>query len=1021
MAGLAAAAASELASLGLSGGEATEGHSSLLPPKPWESIATESGATFCRPTYQHHSASASAVSESHLVGLVLNALQGVKSELHAIDRLCEAFSSDPADRTFHRIPTLWHRSSSKNAFAKILSSLARSGLAFFLLRQFVDYFHAAGSQNQNGGEDKSPPEFSGGAAASLAENENGERPPPHTLVNQAFAIAVGKVLQGYICALNTLSSSMQLRHAGKDDANSQQNGHHPAVGCLTSVVHTDMSVLEVYLHTKVLTTRIQALANLCFFNNGATLMSFRDALNADITLLLCSFPRGAQLLTYLYAQLRDADPVHHALLEFLFVRSFEPYYGFIKSWIYQARFCDPYKEFVTVYEDEASPCLQGKAEYHGNLSSTSVKEQHGLAVPCFLNDVRLPLLRAGQQLQVLVKLLDMCNFSSIVDDVHIAGDDLSSHLSNLEDILPYWNDSSSDPTSCLFPLAFNKRSVEAMVLKRELVYKKAQEKLTTLLPRLSLRCQHISSTVFPYCMVPSKALVSDEELIYSPTIADKQTMGLDASEVDTDASSISDDFSSDTELSASSSCLSLNIFEGKTKSYGSTELRDIFFEAHPRLLPGFSDKQSISQRHGMKFATEMNSYQIHSVNGFIDYCPQDKGPTQLFDLSQFQSSNLCRKSQISGANYLFSTCWPLGGLLQNPFSFGGHASDENAFVPNCNLKVIDRKMESLETEDSHFAPISFYDSSELDLSLEKNEFKENRCGGLTEPQNPWRDSKILSMNSFLAKNVWFHMRGNLRDENPVAIEKSSFTCFDFSSVEDPCKAYKERFNARSDHGIQVDFPVSSVPSSCSLEKTTNSHGIRCHDSDAKVSGQIDQSVLCSPAFSSDELIKGQKEKHQLTSNSGGANWESLLSYSSETGSVDAGGCRLTALARYKYVSGFTINLLEEGFDLRGHLLALRRYHLMELADWADSFIMSLWYHKWHVAEADQRVSEVQALLDLALQRSSCESDQYKERLFASIKGQGMMLPPTSPSSKFLLPSQQFLCKHNKMHDIGTVV
>lgn len=49
-------------------------------------------------------------------------------------------------------------------------------------------------------------------------------------------------------------------------------------------------------------------------------------------------------------------------------------------------------------------------------------------------------------------------------------------------------------------------------------------------------------------------------------------------------------------------------------------------------------------------------------------------------------------------------------------------------------------------------------------------------------------------------------------------------------------------------------------------------------------------------------------------------------------------------ARYKYVSKLTIKLLEEGFDLQEHFLALRRYHFMELADWADLFVMSLWNH-----------------------------------------------------------------------------
>jgi len=48
--------------------------------------------------------------------------------------------------------------------------------------------------------------------------------------------------------------------------------------------------------------------------------------------------------------------------------------------------------------------------------------------------------------------------------------------------------------------------------------------------------------------------------------------------------------------------------------------------------------------------------------------------------------------------------------------------------------------------------------------------------------------------------------------------------------------------------------------------------------------------------------------------------------------------------RYNYVSKLTISVLEEAFKLQDHLLALRRYHFMELADWADLFILSLWHH-----------------------------------------------------------------------------
>ncbi|GMP91834.1 hypothetical protein CsSME_00042339 [Camellia sinensis var. sinensis] len=104
------------------------------------------------------------------------------------------------------------------------------------------------------------------------------------------------------------------------------------------------------------------------------------------------------------------------------------------------------------------------------------------------------------------------------------------------------------------------------------------------------------------------------------------------------------------------------------------------------------------------------------------------------------------------------------------------------------------------------------------------------------------------------------------------------------------------------------------------------------------------------------------------------------------------------LLGYRYVSKLTIKLLEEGFDLQEHLLALRRYHFMELADWADLFIMSLWHHKWYVTEAERKVSEIQGLLEMSVQRSSCERDHYKDRLFVYMKGNGNGMMPLSTST-----------------------
>lgn len=128
------------------------------------------------------------------------------------------------------------------------------------------------------------------------------------------------------------------------------------------------------------------------------------------------------------------------------------------------------------------------------------------------------------------------------------------------------------------------------------------------------------------------------------------------------------------------------------------------------------------------------------------------------------------------------------------------------------------------------------------------------------------------------------------------------------------------------------------------------------------------------------------------------------------------------------MSNFTIKLLEQGFDLHGHLLALRRYHFMELADWADSFILSLrnqvfpsfiydfimwlmtnscslifwndsFWQKWYGIEPEQKITEIQGQLDLALRRSSCENDQYRERLFLFMKGKNLTARPHSTTGK----------------------
>lgn len=219
--------------------------------------------------------------------LAMYAMQGVESALISIEKLSAAFCSEPADRTFHRIPSLWTRASSTHALGNILSSIGCSGSRVFLLLKFVDYFTNFISCENSASKDDS----------EVYE----EKRPSYSLVNQAFAVAVGKVLEGYMCALDTLYASVGFRRISRNDG-----APSSLVGCLTSVVHSEITLLELYLHTKDLRTQIEALANICNLHDvklSLSVSSVEDSI-AKAALEFRNFHRGGDLLTYLYKQLQ---------------------------------------------------------------------------------------------------------------------------------------------------------------------------------------------------------------------------------------------------------------------------------------------------------------------------------------------------------------------------------------------------------------------------------------------------------------------------------------------------------------------------------------------------------------------------------------------------------------------------------------------------------------------------------------------------------------------------------------------
>ncbi|PIA54117.1 hypothetical protein AQUCO_00900589v1 [Aquilegia coerulea] len=937
-----------------------------LPSKPWESIPSESGqvATHSEnPSQQEPLYEPSTISEVNLVRMVINALQGVEASLHSIEKLSESFCNDSTDRTFHRIPGLWYRSSSTNAFGKILKSVGRSGFITFLVRKFVDYFH-----RQNF--------YVGGI-----NNEDSKSDEACSLVNQAFAVALEKVLEGLICALDTLYASAELRRSPENFNTCTNNS--PGVGCLTSVVHSEITFMEVYLHTNELRTQIQVIGNICSFKNVALAFSTLsiEELTSEATTDFRNFPKGADLLSYLYAQLRDADPVHHALLKFLFTRSCEPYYGFIKSWIYEARINDPYKEFIVELVDGPPSYSDSRASFSNAVWLSSIRVREGVAVPCFLENYCLPLLRAGQQLQVLIKLLELCGCVPAGDQAY-------------GDVLPYWNGYSGFCLSTMSPLTFSKVKLEEMVLLRENMYKIMQEKLQILIARLDNRYQPISSSVMPSVIVPlvgnNSTCSIDERTTNPPTYngdSDGET-GTHKSGTSGAIDGVSyqlDPFESSSECSWTSSG-ELTETEETTNSDASS------IEAELRYLSasGFSrnpEKMDPTSKYG-------NPH-------------KEKKSSHIFEDHKSANATWSHFSETVYTDNQSVKCWPLGGLSKNPFyDDRGSKGESQLHLIDFSLGVSDSKEDVVVGEVPHWGDLatsidSLPKSARGDIQLETGSHTSSNSH-ISTSWKPNHNCTIFNINPMLTKNAWCRMIENSRGRSCVDRKQSFLSYFDFSSVNDPRMVYGERSNACSDHGTQSKHHLFSDSAVSSTKPMDKGIGLQKYDESHIPVDNINSL--------SDTLFEKRQAENTLTSTTGGAKWESSLSYLGKgfihnSGAQKNGSgptfdipldviiekCMLQEiLLQYEYISNFTITFLEEGFDLQEHLLALRRYHFMEFADWADLFIVSLSCHNWSVSEASEKISEIQGLLDLAVQRSSCEGDPYKERLYLYMKGHDMM-------------------------------
>lgn len=217
--------------------------------------------------------------------LALGALQGVESALISIQKLSALFCFDSVDRSFHHIPNLWTRSSSIVALGNLLKSIGHFGCIIFLLHKFVHHFTCL---SLDGSEDEVQKCDAGDGLGYQMSN--------HTLVNQAFAVSVAKVLDGYTSSLNTLYASVNLRRRVKTKGG----------GCFTTAGHGEITLLEAYLHSAGLRTQMDVLGNICNMSDLALRYSeiSLQEISAKAFLEFNNFHRSGALLAFLYTQLK---------------------------------------------------------------------------------------------------------------------------------------------------------------------------------------------------------------------------------------------------------------------------------------------------------------------------------------------------------------------------------------------------------------------------------------------------------------------------------------------------------------------------------------------------------------------------------------------------------------------------------------------------------------------------------------------------------------------------------------------
>ncbi|XP_057450371.1 uncharacterized protein LOC130741457 isoform X2 [Lotus japonicus] len=557
-----------------------------------------------------------------------------------------------------------------------------------------------------------------------------------------------------------------------------------------------------------------------------------------------------------------------------------------------------------------------------------------------------------------------------------------------------------------------------MVFARESYYKRMNGKIESFLSSLEIRYQqaamHASGPSFDKggeTLDKLAQLLSENKSIIRPT-DDEGISNVGFDNLGSDVSSTVDEFSLLEDMYDSSESSSLNSSEEKLES-DQLSGWPCPIVGHQNHLSALSFLKSTTLNSSIQNSSYLeklgsDSHGICDKMNAIDILSKSSDEGMISGLMSNPlnpgNSSLSCKFSIQYRDSWIDSCSAMGHLLRKSF-------DEDEIVEQ---KVTEKHQGSLRYSKLCHGVIAIQDTFNKE-ALSEDQPDSNALASSLYSLQPLKighqcnhpSINPFSMNPMLTRNALLHPMGK-NEEKCKADSEQTWPYFNFSTVEDPCKVYMNKLPTNSRCGHASSFPEDS--SAPTYVNRNNEHGEIGHD---KEDGLVDV-----PKYCFDTSLDTMDHKQSiLTVVSGGSSWERLLGSFEKTVPLHCDAtqkqnllstfeipldiiiekCLLQEIMlQYNYVSKLTINVLEEAFKLQEHLLALRRYHFMELADWADLFILSLWHHKWSITEANERLSEIQGLLELSIQKSSCEQDTYKDQLFVYMKGHGKL--PLSASA-----------------------